>query len=102
MLERLRILLAKHLYRKDTNYLLNLMTLSISDSQIREEYFRKRTQRYNNLFWPLVVLVIAVQISNIVRYFTVEGVELARALRPANYLLIVLIMAAARYFCPRF
>ena len=52
MFDSLRHLVAKHLYHKETNFILNNLTLRISDKEIEAEYQKKRTKRFNSLFWP--------------------------------------------------
>ena len=63
--------LYKFLYSKRSSYLLNNLTLKIRDPIIRQEYDKRRTERFNSLYYP----VLGVEIVNFVLYCIVDSLD---------------------------
>ena len=93
--------LQSRMYSEDTHEILNYFTLQIKDKEIAKEYETYRTNRFNKLFWPQVIVYAWYNINGWIQYLT--GAEtISFAVRPSHLLLCVIIQALPRYFCNKY
>ena len=45
----------RKLYSKESNYLLNNLTLKIKDKEIKKSHYLRTAENFNKLFWPWAV-----------------------------------------------
>ena len=101
MCKNLKKAYQKYCYSEDTHNILNLLTLEIKDKEIAKEYELYRIQRFNHIFWPVVLIFTLYNVFGWLSYFGSDG-ELASALRPAHMYISALIMLIPRYCCNRY
>lgn len=88
----------KHAYSPETFNLLDRWTLRIKDKEIEKEYAKQRTARFNKMFWPQVAIYLLMNSFGWYSYLNGQS-GIVSALRPLNYVLIILLQAIPRYFC---
>ena len=89
-MECLRKAYVKQYYSKETNFLLDSLTLRIKDKEISKEYMEQRLARWHGFFWPQVFIYGVAILLGLYSYFF-EGAESSRAIRPFSYIIVILI-----------
>ena len=91
----------KWLYSPETYNILNYLTLEIKDKDIEREYELYRIKRFNDLYWPLVAILLAYCVVSWSAFLFGEG-TLAAAENTYSNLLIIFVMTLFRYTCNRY
>lgn len=72
----------KFLYRKESNYLLNNLTLRISDPIIKQKYDEVLGLNFNKLFYPVLAMEMCFHLWKIITYFSGSDRNLLSVIAP--------------------
>jgi hypothetical protein len=68
MFSSLKPRIQKYLYSEETNNILNLLTLQIKDKEIDREYELFRAKRFKDVFWPVVIYYVCLNLYGLVMF----------------------------------
>ena len=89
--------LHRKLYRKETNYILNYLTLQVKDQEIKKAIFEHRIKQIYKIYWPLVVVTVISFIGSIFNQFVFKNGHPFLIVSAACVLFMILILTILKY-----